>query len=61
MCTTIRKVPIKPGQIRFWVEGDWSQPVIDGEKLLQVKDLNVMVVCFGGDDDVVLVGSDFSP
>lgn len=48
------------GEVLFGIEGD-GLGRIDGQELLQVKDLNTVANSLRSDNDVVLVGSDLAP
>ena len=59
--TTIWQLSEETSKISSGIEGVRSLLVVKSKKLLQIKDLNVMIEGLTGNDEVVLVGSDFSP
>ena len=59
--TTVWQLSEETSEISSWIEGVRSLLVVKSKKLLQIKDLNVMIESLTGNNEVVLVGSDFSP
>lgn len=61
MSPSIGQLTVKSCEISDGIEGDRTFLVIDVQKLSKVKYLDVMIIRFRGNDDIMPVGSDLSP